>query len=249
MNPYIGIIFVSIVLLQRCATGLLVANTAIEPIPRDDSWMMRHESMVERAKAGDIDLLFLGDSITDYWNKRALEVWQDAFGQYRTANFGISADRTQHLLWRLENGEGEGFQPKVVVLLIGTNNTGWEKDKITPRNSVDEVIEGVEKVVAEVRARFPDATLLLFGLFPRAAKDHPQRTQVRQVNERLRLLHDCHRVCYFDIGDGFLDDHGDIIEELMPDLLHPSAGGYRIWAEALKKPLEYLLKSEESEQR
>jgi beta-glucosidase len=217
------------------------ANTAIEPVPKGEKWVARHEAMVERAQAGDIELLLLGDSITDYWDKRSPAVYEETFGKYKTANFGISADRTQHLLWRLQNGIGEGFSPKLVVLLIGTNNTGWEKDKTTPRNQPEEVIEGIKAVVAEITTRFPDAPLLMFGLFPRGDPDNPQRDQIKQVNEAMSKFADDRSIFYEDIGQQFLDAEGQIPEGIMPDKLHPGPDGYRIWARALQPYLKRFL--------
>jgi lysophospholipase L1-like esterase len=222
-------------------SSTLFANTAVQPVPKGEKWMARHESMVQRVKEGDIDLLLLGDSITDYWDKRSPEVYNDTFGAYKTANFGISADRTQHLLWRLQNGIGEGFSPKLVILLIGTNNTGFEKDKTTPRNQPKEVIEGVQAVVAEVRARFPTSPLLLFGLFPRGEPDNPQRAQIQQVNQAIRQLEDGRSLFFENIGNQFLDTNGNIPENLMPDKLHPGPDGYTIWARAIRPYLKRYL--------
>lgn len=205
--------------------------------------MQRHESFVARAAEGDIDVLFLGDSITDFWRRPAvgLPVWEKAIAPLGAANFGISADRTQHVLWRLEHGEADGFQPKVVALLIGTNNTGLERNSNTPRNSTEEVIEGVTAVVHKVREKFPAARILFHAIFPRGHKDDPQRDQIKTINAALAPLADGEHVIFFDIGDRFLDADGEIPVELMPDLLHPSRKGYEIWADALRQPLRDLL--------
>lgn len=221
--------------------GQSTANTAVQPVPKGERWMERHQAMSERAAKGEIDLLFLGDSITDYWPQRAAEIWDREFSQYRHANFGISADRTQHLLWRLKNGIGEGFQPKVIVLLIGTNNTGFEPNSETPRNSTEEAIEGISAVVAEIRERFGDAKLLLFGLFPRGDVDNPQREQIRIINRHISRFHDGETIHYFEIGGEFLDEEGNIPPQLMPDKLHPASKGYEIWASALREPLSQWL--------
>jgi lysophospholipase L1-like esterase len=229
------------------------ANTALDPVPRSDEWVARHQAMAVRAQQGGIDLLLLGDSITDYWSRPdlaerfpgATAIYERTFGAYRAVNFGISGDRTQHVLWRLRNGIGEGYQPKVISLLIGTNNTGFERDRITPRNSTEETIEGVQAVVAELRARFPKAIILIWGLFPRADKDHPQRAQVAAVNAGIAPLHDGEHVFYQDIGARFLDADGNIPEAMMPDKLHPAAPGYEIWAAALREPLRRWLGTDE----
>jgi len=222
------------------------ANTAVEPGPRDAAWLKRHEGFVAEARHGGIDVLFLGDSITDFWRDTNPErggkiIWDREFAPLKAANFGISGDRTQHVLWRLRNGEADGYQPKVVVLMIGTNNTGLERDVTTPHNTPPEVIEGVTAVVNELRARFPEAKILFLAIFPRGEKDAPQRTQVAEVNRSLAKLHDGRHVFFLDIGDRFLDAEGNIPKDVMPDLLHPSAKGYEIWADAIREPLKQLL--------
>ena len=228
------------------ATGAR-ANTAVEPGPRDASWLKRHEEFVAEARGGGIEVLFLGDSITDFWRspdpaKGGQAVWDREFAPLKAANFGISGDRTQHVLWRLRHGEAEGYRPKVVVLMIGTNNTGWERDGTTPRNRPPEVTAGVTAVVDELRARFPEAKILLLAIFPRGEKDSPQRAQVAEVNRALAKLHDGAHIFFLDISDRFLDAEGNIPREVMPDLLHPSLKGYEIWAEAIRAPLKELLK-------
>jgi lysophospholipase L1-like esterase len=225
-----------------------LANTAIEPAPRDPKWVQRHEGFVELAKKGGVDVLFLGDSITDFWRtdnpaKGGKKVWDANFAPLHAANFGISGDRTQHVLWRLQNGELEGIKPKVVVLMIGTNNTGFEPDKVTPRNSPAEVVEGVTTIVRTLRTKLPGAKVLLLAIFPRGEKpDNPQRQQVAEVNRGIAGLADGKNVRFLDIGPKFLAADGTLPKEIMPDSLHPGEKGYEIWAQAIKKPLAEMLK-------
>lgn len=234
--------------LARCvlllAAAPVFANTAVIPAPKDARWMQRHEAFVARAQQGGINVLFLGDSITDFWRTRGKAVWDREFVPLGAANFGISGDRTQNVLWRLEHGEADGYQPKVVVLLIGTNNTGRERDSDRPRNTTAEVVEGVAAVVHELRARFPEAKILLLALFPRGTRGSAQRAQVAEVNRSLARLNDGRHVCFLDIGKRFLDPDGDgdIPRSIMPDLLHPSLRGYEIWADAIREPLRRLLR-------
>lgn len=219
-------------------------NSALVPEPRDAAWLKRHEEFVARAREGSIDLLFLGDSITDWWREpdRGAGVWEAWLAGKRAANFGINADRTQHLLWRLRNGELEGYVPKVVVLLIGTNNTGMEKDRPVPRNTAEETVEGIRLVLDEIRHRFPTAQVILLGLFPRAEPGSLQRLQVEEINRSLSTWGDGRAVFYLDFGNQFLDAEGRTIEEIMPDGLHLSAKGYSIWAEAMDDLLQSLWK-------
>lgn len=229
-------------LLASGTTSFLLANTAVEPAPREGGWLKRHEGFVAEAQKGGIDVLFMGDSITDGWRSKGKAVWEQHFAPLHAANFGISGDRTQHVLWRLQNGEAAGYQPKAVVLMIGTNNTGKEKDSDQPRNSTPEVIAGVAAVVQELRKDFPKAKILLLAVFPRGEKDSAARAQVADVNKGVAKLHNGKSVHYLDIGKKFLDAEGNLPKEIMPDLLHPNEKGYEIWAGAIAGKLKSLLK-------
>jgi beta-glucosidase len=212
-------------------------NTAIVPsLAR--FFEAKHNSNREVARAGDIDVLFMGDSITDFWRNEdgdfaGKPVFDKYFGGVKVANFGIAGDTTQGVLYRLQNGEGEGFTPKAVMLMIGTNNTGG--------HSAEEIAEGIGAVVLELRKRFPDAKILLLGVFPRAAADAPVRETIKQINGIIARLHDDEHVFYLDIGEKFLDAEGNIPDNVMSDALHPSTKGYEIWAEAVKEPLAKLV--------
>jgi len=190
-----------------------------------------HESFLSRAKQGNVDLLFLGDSITQGWHDN--QVWQRYYGPRHAANFGIGGDRTEHILWRLANGEVEGIKPKVVVLMIGTNNAG--------SNSADDIASGVTAIVKDLRKRLPETHVLLLGVFPRSEKSDKLRAKLQQVNEQISKLDDGSHVTYLDIGKSFLNPDGTISREIMPDFLHLSAKGYRLWAEAMEPTLWRLL--------
>ncbi|HRP06314.1 MAG TPA: platelet-activating factor acetylhydrolase IB subunit [Opitutaceae bacterium] len=220
----------------------LHANTATVPVPRDEKWVARHKGFVELAKAGNVDVLFLGDSITDGWRKGGLAIWEERFAPLKAVNFGIGGDRTQHVLWRIENGELDGISPKVVVLMIGTNNTGFEPDKTTRRNTEAETAEGVRAIVEHLRTKLPSAKILLLAIFPRGEKDSPARAQVNAINKMIAKLKDGNHVVFLNINKRFLQPDGTLSKDIMPDLLHPNAAGYKIWAEAIQKPLAKLLK-------
>ncbi len=223
-------------------------NAAVKPVPRDANWVKRHDGFVALAKQGGVDVLFVGDSITDAWRnadpvKGGKAVWDARFAPLRSANFGISGDRTQHVLWRLQNGELDGIRPKAVVLMIGTNNTGFERDGTTPRSTPAETIAGVTVIVEHLRAAQPQAKLLLLAIFPRGEKpDHPQRLQINEINAALARLHDGRHVHFLDINRIFLATDGTLPKEIMPDFLHPGAKGYALWADAIKDPLAALLR-------
>src|SRR5215510_6506791 len=159
----------------------------------------RHEGFVATAKAGNIDLLLHGDSITDWWvqNDDNKKVFQKYFGNIRTANFAVAGDTTQGVLWGLRNGEGQGFQPKAVMLMIGTNNMG--------SNTAPEIAEGIGAVVLELRRNFPDAKILLLAIFPRGVPGDPVRDKIAETNRIISKLDDQKHVFYLDIGPKFLD--------------------------------------------
>jgi lysophospholipase L1-like esterase len=206
----------------------------------------RHASFLARIQQGPIDVLFLGDSITDFWNTRGSAVWDQYYGKLNAANFGINADKTQNVLWRLQNGEGQGFSPKVVVLMIGTNNVGvtTRRTPASPwRGTNMEAIAGVTAVVAELRKDFPSAKILLLGIFPRG-DDLLAMQQIPEVNRGIARLDDRQHVFYLDITAKFLGPDGQINLDYFQaaDHLHPNAAGYAVWAEAIKEPLAELLK-------
>jgi lysophospholipase L1-like esterase len=197
----------------------------------------RHEGFVQRAQQGGIDLLLHGDSITDWWvqgpDNQAM--FDKYFGGMKTANFAIAGDTTQGVLWGLHNGEGQGFQPKAVMLMIGTNNTG--------SYSAAEIAEGIGAIVLEMRHDFPEAKILLLAIFPRSIPADPIRDKIAEVNQIIRKLDDQKHVFYMDIGSKFLDEKGFFLPDTFrPDQLHPLAKGYDIWGAAVKDKLAELMK-------
>lgn len=197
----------------------------------------RHEGFVEIARRGNIDLLLHGDSITDWWvqGEANTAVFEKYFGGIRTANFAIAGDTTQGVLWGLRNGEGQGFQPKAVMLMIGTNNTG--------AYTGPEIAEGIGAVVLELRQDFPDAKILLLAIFPRGNPGDPVRDKIAETNHLIARLDDRQHVFYLDIGAKFLDEKGVFLpESFRPDNLHPLAKGYDIWGAAVKDVLADFLK-------
>ena len=217
-------------------------NPAVIPM-LNAGFRAKHAANLEIAKKGDIDVLFMGDSITDFWRvakegpnpaSAGKAVFDKYYGAMKVANFGISGDTTQGVLYRLLDGEGQGFQPKVIELMIGTNNAAT--------CSTAEIAEGVGAIVLELRKDFPAAKILLLGIFPRANPGDPIRKTVLDVNPIIAKLHDGKNIFYLDIGAKFLDAQGNLPADIMPDKLHPTQKGYEIWAEAVKAPLAELLK-------
>lgn len=217
-------------------------NTAVQPAAKEGKWLERHESFIAQAKQGGITLLFLGDSITYGWQTEGRAVWEKHYAPRHAANFGIGGDRTQHILWRIQNGELDAIQPKVVILLIGTNNTGQERDSGKARNTTSEVIEGVAAVVKALRVKLPKSKILLLAIFPRGEKDAPIRGQLKEINTALARLDDGKKVKFLDIGSKFLEPDGTLSNEIMPDMLHLSTKGYQIWADVMEPTLAAMLK-------
>lgn len=186
------------------------------------------------AKENTAKLLFLGDSITAGWGGHKA-IWEAAFGQYSPANFGIGGDRTQHVLWRITNGELDGFTPKALVLMIGTNNSGSD----TPEG----IAAGITKIVETIRQKSPSTKILLLAVFPRGDKtaQAATREKLNTVNAHIAKLDDGAHVFFLDIGAKFLEADGTLTREVMHDLLHLTPKGYQIWADAISPSLAKLM--------
>lgn len=243
----------SVALLLCILAGVAQAQTATKSKPYDPStpapkkddgrFLQKHQSFLQRAKSGPIGVLFLGDSITEGWGK-APDVWKKYYESYQPANFGIGGDRTEHVLWRIENGELDGIQPKVVVLMLGTNNSGT--------NTAEQIAAADKKIVATIRAKLPNTKVLLLAIFPRGPRksrdgksmdDGVAKMEIiHNVNVELAKLDDGKMVRFLDIGPKFLDAQGKIPNDVMPDQLHPNVKGYQIWADAMQPLLLEMFK-------
>jgi len=200
------------------------------------TWNEKHASFVKRAKEGKVDLLFLGDSITEGWANNA--VWQKNYAPLNAVNFGIGGDVTQNVLWRITTGgEIEGLTPKVAVLLIGTNNFGLHGDNEAA------VTKGVTTLVQTLRTKLPNTKIILLAIFPRDQKaDAPIRKKIKTVNDEIAKLDDGKMIRYLDIGPKLANPDGSLDKAIMPDFLHLSVKGYEIWAEAMGPLLAELMK-------
>ncbi|HEX7570753.1 MAG TPA: GDSL-type esterase/lipase family protein [Verrucomicrobiae bacterium] len=212
-------------------------NTAILPVPRTGSATNRQAQVLQRAKnaPGNYDLEFIGDSITQGWEGAGKNVWKEYYSHRQAINFGVSGDRTQHVLWRFENGQLDGIKAKVAIVMIGTNNSN--KDD----NTETDILEGVTAIVNQIRIRQPDTKILLLGIFPRAKTFCPQRGKILQVNQALAKLDDGQHIFYLDLGSQLIEPDGTISKSIMPDALHPNAAGYQIWAKAMEPQLKNFL--------
>ena len=210
------------------------ANSAVFPVHTGVRTTQRHNGFVATATNSDFDILFEGDSITDWWQQRGsqggAEVFKKYFGGVKVANFAVAGDTTQGVLWGLKNGEGQGHKPKAVMLMIGTNNTGG--------NTGPEIAEGVGAVVLELRRDFPNAKILLLAIFPRGAgPTDPLRVKNEEANKIIAKLDDGKHVFFRNINDKFLNAQGELIG-FRNDNLHPNAEGYEIWASAVAPTLK-----------
>ena len=198
-------------------------------------WKDRHEHCVRMTQYGQADVAFLGDSITQGWEDSGVGVWDTEIAPYKAANFGFGGDRTDHVLWRLNNGELIGMHPKVVVLMIGTNNIGQGQ---TPEATAD----GVKAVVATLLDRLPRTRVLLLGIFPRGATTGDDlRMKVAKATDLFKSCADGRRVVFLDFGSRFLQPDGALPTTMFPDLLHPNAAGYEIWSQAIQPELNQML--------
>ncbi len=239
--------------LWRCGVAILVlgcsvsfgqtnltpaVNVCIVPAPRtDERGTNRFLELSQRVKdcQGQAEVVFLGDSITQAWEVAGKDVWAKYYAPRHALNLGIGSDRTQHVLWRLEHGHLAGLKPKVAVVLIGVNNIADES--YTPGM----VLEGVAAVVQTLRTKLPETKIILLGIFPFHEDFHPQRGRALQVNQALQKLDDGQWIHFLDFGCLFLQPDGKISKDMMPDFVHLTPAGYRLWADAMEPKLAELL--------
>jgi lysophospholipase L1-like esterase len=233
MKPILALVLLAVLVPQESST---------EPAARKkdyswmslDRWNQLHEAIVKRIKEGPVDLVFVGDSITEGWGNNP--VWQKNYAPLKAANLGIGGDTTENVLWRLENGEVEGIRPKVAVLLIGTNNFGLEG------HSPDAVAKGVTAVVQTLKKKLPTTKIILLAIFPRDEMPTAEiRKKIKTVNDQIAKLDDRKTVHFLDIGPKLSNPDGSLSKEIMPDFLHLSEKGYQIWADAMAPLLKALM--------
>jgi lysophospholipase L1-like esterase len=216
--------------VSRCEDDL---PTTLKPEARTGRQLERHHQINERVKQGNVDLVFIGDSITQGWEGAGKDVWAKYYAKRNAANLGIGGDRTQHVLWRFENGNLDDISPKAAVLMIGTNNSN--------DNTAEEIGAGITGIVKELRKKLPDTKVLILAVFPRGAKPNPQREKNAKASEIASKLADDEMIFYLDIGPKFLGDNESLSKEIMPDLLHLSEPGYTIWAESIEPQVVKLM--------
>lgn len=209
------------------------ADSAITPVPRIPK---AHQAILAKiAQGGAINLIMLGDSITDYWPRRGPDSWKH-LQDMGAIDEGVSGDCTEHVLWRITHGELDNIHPKALVLLIGINNL-WHHVEERPEWTA----AGVEKIIQTIHDKLPDTKVLVLAVFPVGPKV-PDRDRVAALNGLISKLDDGDKTRYLDIGKNFLDDRGEVSLALMPDGVHPNAKGYQVWLDAMSPTLQELMK-------
>ncbi len=231
-----------------CGKVVLGSHAAVTPVSRDANWWMsRHLSVLDQVKQGNPEVIFIGDSITHGWENKGKEIWQPYYAKYNAINMGFSGDLTEHVLWRLENGQVDGISPKAAVLMIGTNNAA--RNQYTP----EQIADGIRAIVCTLRSKLPQTKILLLAIFPRGSDEqrkdktqdaayNPLWAKNDTVNRMISKFADGKTIFYLDINKAFLNDQGVLTREVMPDLLHPEKKGYALWAQAMEPTLVKLLK-------
>ncbi len=209
-------------------------------------WMPRHLGVQDRIAEGNVNIIFIGDSITHFWDREGKDVWQNYYAPRGAVNMGFSGDRTQHVLWRLENGEIDNISPRLAVIMIGTNNSHGTD------HTSEEIADGIKAIVCKLRTDLPQTKVLILAIFPRRSREqyynrarvatyNPQWQKNDKANELVSQVADNEMIYYLDINGFFLNDEGVLTREVMPDLVHPREKGYQIWAEAMEPTIKKLL--------
>ncbi|MFI4910892.1 MAG: GDSL-type esterase/lipase family protein [Sedimentisphaeraceae bacterium JB056] len=216
-----------------------------------DTWMLQYEEILESIKNSSegYDLVMIGDSITYRWLTNGKAVWDEYYLPRKTLNLGYDGDRTQYVLWRLDNGELDNIDPKLAILLIGTNNSN------TRKNTAEQIANGVMAVICKIREKLPDTKLLVLSILPRAdLRQYRDKTdtsnaamnlhwlKVRRASEIVSQVSDNEKIFFLDVSEAFLDDQGRVSRDYMPDLIHPSEEGYRRWAQAMEPTINKLIR-------
>jgi lysophospholipase L1-like esterase len=230
------------VLALLASLGVAFAQADRPAARTDQNSQTAHAQLLEKAKKGRIDIYFEGDSITRRWGATDypdfLANWKQNFFGWNAANFGWGADNIQNILWRLQNGELDGVNPKVIVLLAGTNNLGGGAGNADAR--VTDITNGLKAVVALMREKAPNSTIIVTGIFPR--NDNMSALPlIARINENLAKLADGKKTRFLNINDKLADKDGNLFDGMMGDKLHPSLKGYQVWADALKPIFTELL--------
>ena len=214
-------------------------HSAVTPVQQDAEWAVkwwgpRHEAVSKQLTEGNVDLLFIGDSITHGWENTGKAVWDQSYAPRNAVNMGFSGDRTQHVLWRLDHSQFPS-SPKLAVLMIGTNNSNGND------NTAEEIADGIIAICHRLRTRLPKTKILILAIFPRNPGPGAQREKNAEASRLASCIADGKTIHYLDINEKFLADKGALTKEIMPDYLHPNGTGYQIWAKAIEAKVAELM--------
>ncbi len=215
-------------------------HSAVTPVTQTAEWAVkwwgpRHDVVNERLKKGNVDLLFIGDSITHGWENTGKETWDAYYAKHNAVNMGFGGDRTQHVLWRLDHSNFEEICPKLAMLMIGTNNSNGND------NTAEEIADGIITICHRLRTKLPKTKILLLAIFPRDPKHSAQRQKNAEASLLASRIADGKTIYYLNINSSFLTDNGLLSKDIMPDYLHPNKAGYKIWAEAMEPKIAQLM--------
>lgn len=230
--------FLGIVFGVLAAGTMMAQQLSTTPAHRNNEewWKKRFDTKSELVKQGGWDVVFLGDSITQGWEGSGKGAWQEHFGKYKALNLGYSGDRTEHVLWRIDNGEFDGYTPKLIIMMIGTNNTGHRK---LESESPEDTAAGIKAILDRLATKVPSSKVVMLAVFPRDNKaDGALRIRNDKVNALIKGYADGKRVVFMDINSQMLEADGTLTKEMMPDFLHPREKGYGIWAKAMVPVIE-----------
>lgn len=219
----------------KCGYSINAESSAVIPVPVAYDWWTARQAVVnERVKQSKVDILFIGDSITHFWDSYP-DLWQKYFGKWSAVNAGFGGDMTQNALWRLQHGTLDGYEPKLCVIMIGTNNSNGDM------YTAQEIADGIKAIVCEIKTQCPDSKILLLAIFPRGQYPSAQRDKNALASSIASSIADNKTVYYMDINNNFLDANGIMSVDVMPDYLHPNANGYAIWGDAVAPMIENLM--------
>lgn len=247
INSLISILITSIIFLGGCKSpqeklvdnALNKTHEAVTPNIQTASWaqswwMKRHNQILDRKDKQESDLIFIGNSIIHHWEDTGIESWNSYFGKYNPINMGFGGDQTQHVLWRMDNGELDGIKPKLAIVMIGTNNA-------SAGHSAEMIADGVTTIISRIRTKLPDTRILLLAILPRDDFKSTNREINNNASHIFSNLADNKYIFFKNINAIFLDDEGNIPDDIMPDKLHPSPSGYFLWAEEIEEIISKLI--------
>lgn len=225
---------------RTCPSSIVGTHAAVTPVQQTAKWAVRwwgrrHDTVNKRLKKGHVDLLFVGDSITQGWEGQGRKVWNEYYAKRKAVNMGFSGDRTEHVLWRLDNSDFRRISPKLAVVMIGTNNSNGDE------YTAEQIADGIIAICERLRCKLPKTRILLLAIFPRNHEPSAQRQKNAEASLLASKIADGEMIHYLDIGSSFLSEDGLLSKDIMQDYLHPNKTGYKIWAEAMEPKVAELM--------